>query len=62
MIDFLHTLASQPWYGIASATVTLASLVAAITPTQYDNKAAQWARKGLDLVALNFGSSLKKGR
>lgn len=62
MIEILHRIAAEPWYTIASTTVTLASLVAAVTPVQWDNAAARIARKGLDLLALNFRTSLQKGK
>lgn len=44
----------------ATAIVTAFSAVAAITPTDWDNKAAAWLRKIVDLLALNVGNAKPK--
>jgi len=41
--------------------VTVASLIAASTPTPKDDAAVAWAYKIIDMIALNFGKAKDTG-
>lgn len=43
------------WWPVVPTVISLASGVAAITPTQKDDAALAGAQKLLDLLALNIG-------
>ena len=44
----------------ATAIVTAASVIAAMTPTDWDNKAVAWVRKIIDFLAINVGNAKPK--
>ena len=58
IIDFLQ---SQPWFGVVSAVVTLASAIAALTKTPAPGTA--WAKvySVIDFLALNIGKAKDTG-
>ena len=45
----------------ATAIVTAASAIAAMTPTQKDDNIIKWIYKALDFAALNFGKAKDRG-
>ena len=45
----------------ATAIVTAASAIAAMTPTPKDDNIIKWNYKALDFAALNFGKAKDKG-
>ena len=45
---------------VATSTVTLASALAAVTPTPKDDKISKWLYKIVDLIALNVGKAKDK--
>lgn len=62
METLLQLVQGQPWYNILAAAVTLASAIAAITPTP---KAGTFLAKAygiIDLLALNIGKAKNTGK
>jgi hypothetical protein len=51
---------SQPWFPVVTAVVTLASAIAAITPTPKQGSKLAKAYKIIDFLALNFGKAKQK--
>ena len=51
---------SQPWFAIVTATVTLASAIAAVTRTPKQGTKLAKAYKIIDFLALNFGRAKQK--
>ena len=54
-------LIGQPWFAIVTATVTLASAIAALTPTPKSTSKLAKVYKIIDFLALNFGKAKDKG-
>lgn len=59
LIEFIQ---NQPWFGVAAATVTLASAIAAITPTPKPGSVLAKVYAIIDLLALNIGKAKDKGK
>lgn len=55
-------LQSSPYFSIFTATVTLASLIAAATPTPKNGTPLGVVYKIIDLFALNIGKAKDKGQ
>lgn len=51
---------AQPWFPVVTAVVTLASAIAAITPTPKQGSKLAKAYKIIDFLALNFGKAKQK--
>jgi hypothetical protein len=60
MEQTLNDFISGPWWGVISTVVTLASMVAAITPGTTDNTVVKLVKSFADVLALNFGRAKEK--
>jgi hypothetical protein len=56
----LQTLASNPWFSVATAIVTLFSAIAAATPTPQEGSALAKIYKVVDFLALNIFKAKQK--
>jgi hypothetical protein len=54
-------LQANPYFGVFTAVVTLASTIAAVTPTPKKGSKLGMAYKLIDLLALNIGKAKDKG-
>jgi hypothetical protein len=61
METLLQFLNDQPWAGVVFATISLASAIAAITPTPKEGTVAAKLYKVIDFLALNFGQAKSNG-
>ena len=61
METLLQFLNDQPWAGVVFATISLASAIAAITPTPKEGTIVAKLYKVIDFLALNFGQAKSKG-
>ena len=57
MFEFLNFLDWGVFLQVATAVVTAASAIAAVTPTQVDNRVVAWLRKAVNVLALNVGKA-----
>lgn len=57
LVNFVQT---QSWFGIFTAVVTLASAIAAATPTPAPGTAIAKLYAVIDFLALNFGKAKDK--
>lgn len=62
METLLQLVQGQPWYNILTAAVTLASAIAAITPTPKVGTFLAKAYGIIDLLALNIGKAKNTGK
>jgi hypothetical protein len=62
IVTYVVPYLDNPWVKIATATVTLASAIAAVTPTPKEG--SLWAKvyKIIDLLAINIGKAKEKGK
>lgn len=60
MNTIVQILQSSPWFSIATAVVTLASAIAASTPTPKSGTILSKAYKAIDFLALNIGKAKNK--
>lgn len=60
MNTIVQILQSSPWFTVATAAVTLASAVAAATPTPKKGTALSKIYKTIDILALNIGKAKQK--
>ena len=61
-MEIINTLLDQPWFEIVAGIVTLASAIAAVTPTP---KVGSWRSKLyslIDVAALNIGKAKNEGK
>jgi len=58
LVNFVQT---QSWFGIFTAVVTLASAIAAATPTPAPGTTFAKFYAIIDFLALNFGKAKDKG-
>ena len=56
----LQILKTTPWYSVVTAAVTLASAVAAVSPTPKKGTTLAKAYGVVDLLALNIGKAKQK--
>lgn len=59
IIQFIQT---QPWFGVVTAVVALASAIAAVTPTPAPGSTLAKVYSIIDLLALNIGKAKDKGK
>ncbi|MEN9512538.1 MAG: hypothetical protein RJB16_298 [Bacteroidota bacterium] len=57
----IPVLQANPYFGVFTAVVALASAVAAVTPTPKKGSVLSKAYKVVDLLALNIGKAKDKG-
>ena len=62
METLLQLVQGQPWYNILTAAVTLASAIAAITPTPKVGTVLAKVYGIIDLLALNIGKAKNTGK
>ena len=62
METLLQLVQDQPWVGIATAVVALASAIAAATPTPKAGTLLAKVYSLVDLLALNFGKAKQTGK
>ena len=62
MEQLIQTLQSQQWFTILAAVVTLASAIAAATPTPAPGTFLAKLYTLIDLAALNIGKAKDKGK
>jgi hypothetical protein len=60
MNTIIPLLQSSPWFTIVTAVVTLASAVAAATPTPKSGTVLSKVYKVIDFLALNIGKAKQK--
>lgn len=61
-MEFLITfIQDQPWFGVLTAAVALASSIAAIIPTPAKGSFLAKVYFVIDLLALNIGKAKQKG-
>jgi len=60
MQDIIQLLVSNPWFNVATAVVTLASTVAAVTPTPKKGSFLAQLYKIIDFAAINIGKAKQK--
>lgn len=58
----LQLFQNQPWFGVFTAAVTLASAIAAITPTPAEGTLLSKVYKLVDLLAINIGKAKETGK
>lgn len=58
----LQLFQNQPWFGVFTAAVTLASAIAAVTPTPKEGTVLAKVYKLVDFLALNIGKAKEKGK
>jgi hypothetical protein len=61
MENITQLLAGHPWFAVASAIITLASAIAAVTPTPKQGSFLSKVYSIIDLLALNVGKAKDKG-
>jgi len=57
----ISLIQNQPWFGIVAAVVSLASAIAAITPTPAPGTKLAKVYALVDLLALNVGKAKSTG-
>lgn len=60
MNTIIPILQSSPWFTVATAVVTLASAIAAATPTPKAGTPLSKVYKVIDFLALNVGKAKQK--
>jgi hypothetical protein len=58
----IPVLQAHPYFGVFTAVVTLASTIAALTPTPKKGSKLGIAYKFIDILALNVGKAKDKGQ
>ncbi|MFM1794587.1 MAG: hypothetical protein RL642_972 [Bacteroidota bacterium] len=61
METLLQYLQEQPWAGVVFAVISLASAIAALTPTPKEGTVLAKLYKVIDFLALNVGQAKSKG-
>lgn len=57
----IPVLQANPYFGVFTAVVTLASAIASVTPTPKKGSKLGLAYKFIDILALNVGKAKDKG-
>ena len=58
----LQLIQNQPWFGVVAAIITLASTIAAITPTPKPGTPLAKVYGIIDFLALNIGKAKDTGK
>ncbi len=58
----LQFIQQQPWFGVLTSVVALASAVAAITPTPKEGSTLSKVYKLIDFLAINIGKAKDKAK
>jgi hypothetical protein len=58
----LNLISDQPWFGVITAVITLASAIAAITPTPASGTTLAKLYSIIDFLALNVGKAKDTGK
>lgn len=61
MDTILQLVQDQPWFGVVTAVIALASAIAAATPTPKEGTLLAKLYKIVDFLALNVGKAKQKG-
>lgn len=61
MDTILNLISDQPWFGVITATIALASAIAAVTPTPKAGTALAKLYSIIDFLALNVGKAKDDG-
>lgn len=61
METIIEALQANPYFGVITAVIALASAIAAITPTPKEGSILAKVYKVIDLLALNVGKAKDKG-
>lgn len=61
METIIELIQNNPYFGVVTAVIALASAIAAITPTPKDGSILAKAYNLIDLIALNIGKAKDKG-
>lgn len=60
MNAIIQLLQATPWFSVVTATVTLASAIAAVTPTPKAGSTLAKVYKVVDFLAINVGNAKQK--
>lgn len=60
MNTIINLASATPWFGIVTATVTIASAIAASTPTPKKGTTLAKVYSVIDFLALNIGKAKQK--
>lgn len=60
MNAIFQLLQATPWFSVVTATVTLASAIAAVTPTPKAGSTLAKVYKVVDFLAINVGNAKQK--
>lgn len=60
MEDIIAQLIDTPWFSVLTAVVTLASAIAALTPTPREGTIFAKVYKIIDVLAINIGKAKNK--
>lgn len=62
MDTLIQLLQSNPYFGIVTAVIALASAIAAVTPTPKAGSILSKVYAAIDFLALNIGKAKDKGK
>lgn len=62
MEDIIAQLIDTPWFSVLTAVVTLASAIAALTPTPREGTIFAKVYKIIDVLAINIGKAKNKNK
>jgi hypothetical protein len=62
MEDIIAQLIDKPWFSVITAVVTLASAIAALTPTPREGTVFAKIYKVIDILAINIGKAKNKDK
>lgn len=62
MQTLIELIQNNPYFGVITAVIALASAVAAVTPTPQEGSILAKVYKVIDLLALNIGKAKDTGK
>ena len=62
MDTILNLISDQPWFGVITAAIALASAIAAVTPTPKSGTTLAKLYSVIDFLALNVGKAKDDGK
>lgn len=62
METVIQILTERGWFEYVTATVTIASVIASVTPTPKEGSILAKLYKGIDWLAINVGKAKDKGK